>query len=82
VRVRFALTSFLVVSVASWLPYVALRFYWEYLTRNVPGATHGEFSGPILYFLPRLLSFAVLVTGLAIAFWAIATRCGQRRSAR
>jgi hypothetical protein len=80
VRVRFALTAYLAVIVASWLPYVALRIYWEYLTRAVPGASHGEFSGPALYFLPRLLIFAAVVTGLAIAGWAIATRCGQGRA--
>ena len=44
-RVRFALTAYLFVIVASWLPYVALRIYLEYLTRTVPGASHGEFSG-------------------------------------
>ena len=45
-----------------WVPYLALKCYWSYLINTVPGAEHGEVSGPVLYFLPRLLAVAVLST--------------------
>jgi hypothetical protein len=48
-----------------WLPYVILRAFWEFLLLTVPGASHGEVSGPILYFLPRLLQFAIVYTIVA-----------------
>jgi hypothetical protein len=65
--VRFALTISLAIIVASWFPYVALRVYWEFLLRTVPGSSHGEISGPVLYFLPRLLIFAVIATSIIVA---------------
>jgi hypothetical protein len=72
--VRFSRTATLAVIVASWLPYSALRIYWEFLIGTVPGASHGEFSGPAHYFLPRLLISAALVTVIAIVCWAITSR--------
>ncbi len=47
---------------ASWLPYLALWFYWHHLLNTVPGADHGEISGPVLYFLPRLLALTVALS--------------------
>jgi hypothetical protein len=63
-----------VIVVASWLPYAALRMYWEYLLLTVPGASHNEFSGPALYFLPRLAIFAGLVTVGVMVLCAITVR--------
>jgi hypothetical protein len=69
---RLARTAQLAIVAACWLPYLAVRLYWEYLLRTVPRASHGEISGPIQYFLPRLLSFAVAgtVIGLILAVLA------------
>jgi hypothetical protein len=47
---------------ASWVPYLALWFYWRHLLATVPGADHGEISGPVIYFLPRLLILAVALS--------------------
>ena len=58
--------------ILSWLPYLALRLYWQYLITTVPGAAHGEVSGPANYFLPRLLFAAILLTlVLVAAFFSI-----------
>lgn len=56
-------------AVLAWLPYLALQLYWRHLLSTVPDAAHGEFSGPALYFLPRLLIAAILISLiLAAAF--------------
>jgi hypothetical protein len=54
----------------AWLPYVSLKLYWLSLLRTVPGAEHGEVSGPIGYFLPRLLIAAVAAT-IAVAIGSV-----------
>ena len=64
----------LVVMVASWLPYIALRLYWENLLRTVPRAATGEVSEPIQFSLLCLLVFAVAVTVAAVIYAAIAIR--------
>ena len=51
----------------AWAPYLTLRLWWGNLVATVPGAEHGEASGPVLYFLPRLLVAAVAATVLVIA---------------
>jgi hypothetical protein len=67
----------------AWLPYLVLRFYWQHLLVAVPDAAHGEFSGPALYFLPRLLIAAILVSiGLAVAFLSIHLRSTQTPNGR
>ncbi len=48
--------------VLAWLPYLALRLYWQYLITTVPDAANGELSGPVGYFLPRLLVAAVVLS--------------------
>ena len=56
--------------VFAWLPYLALQLYWQHLIATVPDAAHGEFSGPALYFLPRLLIAAIFVSVvLAVTFF-------------
>ena len=52
----------LVAMFLAWLPYVLLQSYWLHLLRTIPGAAHNEISGPVLYFLPKLLAAAVLAT--------------------
>jgi hypothetical protein len=64
----------------AWLPYVSLKLYWLSLLRTVPGAEHGELSGPILYFLPRLLIAAVAAT-IAVAILSVIT-IGESGTAR
>lgn len=51
----------------AWVPYLTLWFYWRHLLATVPGADHGEVSGPILYFLPRLLTLAVVLSLVLLA---------------
>jgi hypothetical protein len=51
-----------ICALLAWLPYVLLRLYWEHLIATVPGAEHGEVSGPVLYFLPKLFVAAAVVT--------------------
>jgi hypothetical protein len=69
----------------AWLPYVVLRLYWEHLLATVPGAAHGEVSGPILYFLPRLMVAAAVFTALVFATaawkWKSAARPSRHPSA-
>jgi len=48
--------------VLAWLPYTALLLYWRSLLDNVPGAAHGELSGPVLYFLPRLQLLGIVAS--------------------
>jgi hypothetical protein len=67
-KMRLVHTAPLAIVAAFWLPYLAVRLYWEYLLRTVPGASHGEISGPILYFLPRLVSFALAGTVIGLIF--------------
>ncbi len=57
--------------VFSWLPYLALKLYWEYLLATDPGVAHGEFSGPASYFLPRLLLGAMILTLVLLAASAV-----------
>lgn len=59
------------VILLAWLPYVALQSYWIYLCQTVPGVEYGEISGPILYFLPRLLLLAVVCSLLIASAWGI-----------
>ena len=61
---------------ASWAPYFFLKLYWIDLISRNPDAAHGEVSGPVLYFLPRLLAVAcaVSVVGVGIVAWLIWTR--------
>jgi hypothetical protein len=54
-----------------WIPYVALRLYWQHLLRTVPGADHGEASGPIEYFLARLLVLALVASGALLVVLAV-----------
>ena len=55
--------------VLAWLPYLALQLYWQHLITTVPDAAHGEFSGLALYFLPRLLIAAILVSVVIAAMF-------------
>ena len=66
VRVPLLFVSGLILS---WLPYLALRLYWQYLVITVPDALHGEFSGPAFYFLPRLLTAAISLSLLLVSAW-------------
>ncbi len=50
----------------SWLPYFCLWAYWRSLISQYPEAVHGEISGPVLYFLPWLLVFAVFISAVTI----------------
>ena len=61
--------------VLSWVPYLALRLYWQHLIITVPDAANGEFSGAAQYFLPKLLLAAVFLSlVLAAAFLTIRRR--------
>jgi len=56
-----------------WVPFIALKGYWLHLISTVPGAEHGEVSGPILWFLRALLIFASIMSvliGVAAVFVA------------
>jgi hypothetical protein len=68
---RSALFVALGIFVATWLPYSLVKIYWLILCETVPGADHGEMSGPVLFFLPRLLVAAVLVSSFVLAASAI-----------
>ncbi|MCF6299053.1 MAG: hypothetical protein L3J01_04155 [Thiomicrorhabdus sp.] len=46
----------------SWVPYAGLSIYWNHLISTVPGASHGEVSGPISFFLPVLFVMATIVS--------------------
>jgi len=68
--------------VLSWLPYLALMLYWQYLLATVPDAVHGEFSGPANYFLPRLLLGAIVLTVVLVAAFAVWRRTTSRSNER
>lgn len=65
-------TRVAIVAVAiGWLPYMLLRGFWAILLASVPGASHGEVSGPILFFLPRLFWCGVAITVVVMVAWAM-----------
>jgi hypothetical protein len=59
---RTKLTILVFILALSWAPYLTLATYWRHLLATVPGASHGEVSGPILNFLPKLLAIAIFAT--------------------
>lgn len=61
----------IVAAVIGWLPYLLLRGFWAILLANVSGASHGEVSGPILFFLPRLFWCGVAITAIVMVAWAL-----------
>lgn len=60
---KLGINKFLLWAIAvAWIPYLGLTLYWRHLKATVQGADHGELSGPVQYFLPRLLALALLVS--------------------
>jgi hypothetical protein len=53
-----------------WAPYLIVKAYWIVLVWNNPDAAHGEISGPVRYFLLRLLSVAWIATAGVIVLRA------------
>lgn len=53
--------------VLAWLPYFALRLYWQRLIATAPDSAHGELSGPVQFFLPALLVAAILFSIVLVA---------------
>ena len=71
--------------IVSWLPYLAVRVYWQYLFDSVPNAAHGEFSGPADYFLYRLLlgaTVSTVVLLISFAFWRDTTPRSNEHNAQ
>ena len=64
--------------VAGWTPYLGLTLYWRHLIATVQGADHGELSGPVQYFLPRLLMLALVMSVTSIS--ALVVRSGWIRA--
>jgi hypothetical protein len=68
----------LICAALGWLPYLSLQLYWQHLIATVPGAEHGEISGPVLYFLPKLFVAAAIVTLGAVCATIAAVCLGAR----
>lgn len=61
-------------SLGCWAAYFALLYYWHQLVASHPAAEHGEVSGPVLFFLPRLLWAASLFSIAFLLVRALAFR--------
>jgi hypothetical protein len=62
-----------------WSPFAVLRIYWLVLVAKVPEASHGEVSGPVLYFLPRLLLIAAVLSVAIVGWFAVSAIASRRK---
>jgi hypothetical protein len=73
-------TKAVFVIAAIWAPYVAVKLFWMLYVAMFPGPEHAELSGPVLYFLPKLLLLALIASTGVVAACSIAFAWRQIRN--